>query len=151
MTKKDVSELFSLVMTAWPHAEICKADIDDLDRTITLWQICLNDVEAWVGMEAIIRLCKKLKFAPTIAELREEAGSVKKEIESVARFEWDLFLAAGPDEYRSVFNRPESREVLKAMESADGNWYQFLESYFTICRSRAQLSLSNNQSQRRLT
>lgn len=150
MTKKDVSELFSIVMTAWPHAEMCKATVDDLDRMISLWQVCLNDIDFWTAQQALIRLCQKLKFAPTIADLRAEAEAVRGEVEATARFHWDMYCMIGEEEYIAVFNNPSFGAAVKALTAAD-DWYQFREAYFALVQGNHALLESTTKNQRRLT
>ena len=151
MTKKEVSELFSVIMTAWPHAEMCKATEDDLNRMITLWKTCLNDIDFWIAQQALLRLCQKLKFAPTIADLRSEAEEVGKGVESSARLQWDMFYLLGKEEFMQTFNSPLHAGVVKALTVADGDWYKFRDSYFEIVKRNSALLQSKTTNQRRLT
>lgn len=82
MTLKETSEIFSVLMLAYPNAEMFKGGIQKLAPTIKVWTQCLNDVDFWTAQQAVIRLCKFCKFPPSIAEFREQVDAVKKEIES---------------------------------------------------------------------
>ena len=82
MTLKETSEIFSVLMLAYPNAEMFKGGIKQLAPTIKVWTQCLNDVDFWTAQQAVIRLCKVCKFPPSIAEFREQVDGVKKEIDS---------------------------------------------------------------------
>ena len=82
MTNKEMSEIFVLMILAWPNAEMFKGGIETLTPTIKLWARCLPDVDFWTGQQALTRLCRVCKFPPTIAEFKEQADVFNKEIES---------------------------------------------------------------------
>ena len=82
MTKKEMTELFSVMLLAWPNAEMFKGGVAKLGPTIELWTACLTDVDFWLGQQAVIRLCRECKFPPSIAEFKEKADAVKREIDS---------------------------------------------------------------------
>lgn len=84
MTSKEMTELFAVMLLAWPNAETFKGGIAKLAPTIKLWASCTSDVDFWIGQQAVIRLCKKSKFPPTIAEFREQVENVNKDIKSLA-------------------------------------------------------------------
>jgi len=81
VTGKEMTELFAVMLLAWPNAETFKGGIAKLAPTIKLWVSCTTDVDFWIGQQAVIRLCQKCKFPPTIAEFREQVDSVNKDIE----------------------------------------------------------------------
>lgn len=83
MTNKEMTELFAVMLLAWPNAETFKGGIAKLAPTIKLWTSCTTDVDFWTGQQAVIRLCQKCKFPPTIAEFREQVDSVNKDIKSL--------------------------------------------------------------------
>ena len=68
------------MLLAWPNAETFKGGIKKLAPTIRLWTASTMDVDYWTGQQAIIRLCKICKFPPTIAEFREQAKAVNKDL-----------------------------------------------------------------------
>lgn len=80
MTRREMSELFLLMRLAWPNAPMFQPD--KMKPTIILWAACLPDVDFLTGQAAVVRLCRECKFPPTIAEMREAAEGVRKEIES---------------------------------------------------------------------
>lgn len=42
MTKKEMTELFSVMLLAWPNAEMFKGGVAKLGPTIELWTACLS-------------------------------------------------------------------------------------------------------------
>ena len=107
MTRAEVTEIFAVLMMAYPNAEMFKAPDKDslkakLAPTITLWTTCLRDIDFWAAQQAVIRVCQTCKFPPTIAEMREAAEAVLHEIKSeisnaylMARSELQLARLAG--------------------------------------------------------
>ena len=82
MTIKETTEIFSLMLLAWPNAENFKGGIQKLEPTIKLWAKCLPDVDFWVAKRAVIKLCRECKFPPTIAEFKSKADEIKAKIEN---------------------------------------------------------------------
>ncbi len=82
MTNKEMSELFSVMMLAWPNAEMFKGGTAKLAPTIKLWTSCLPEIDFWTGQQVLIKLCRVCKFPPTIAEFKEQADVFDKEIKS---------------------------------------------------------------------
>ena len=80
MTGKEMTELFAIMLLAWPNAETFKGGIPKLAPTIKLWVSCTADVDFWTGQQAVVRLCQHCKFPPTIAEFREQVDNVNKDI-----------------------------------------------------------------------
>lgn len=68
MTKQEMTEVFGVMMRAWPNAELFKGGVQILGPTVTLWARCLEDVEYWIAQQATYQLCKTCKFPPSIAE-----------------------------------------------------------------------------------
>lgn len=85
MTKKEMTEIFTAMMLAWPNAEMFKGGIQKLGPTIALWTISMSDVDFWTAQQAVVKLCRTSKFPPTIAEMREQANVVNNEIENEVR------------------------------------------------------------------
>ena len=75
MTRQEMTEIFSVMMLAYPNAEIFKGGIGKLKPTIELWTSCTHDIDFWTGQQAVKELCKTCKYPPTIAEFREQAES----------------------------------------------------------------------------
>lgn len=82
MTLIETTEIFSILMLAYPNAEMFKGGIQKLAPTIKLWTQCLGDVDFWTAQQAAYRLCRKCKFPPSIAEFREESNSVLSDLNS---------------------------------------------------------------------
>ena len=89
MTKKEMTEIFSVMLLAWPNAEMFKGGVAKLGPTIELWTACLSDVDFWLGQQAVIRLCRECKFPPSIAEFKEKADNVQQEIRSRIDLDWN--------------------------------------------------------------
>jgi len=83
MEGKEMTELFLVMLLAWPNAEAFKGGIPKLTPTIKLWTSCTADVDFWTGQQAVIHLCQHCKFPPTIAEFREQVDNVNKDIKSI--------------------------------------------------------------------
>lgn len=79
MTNLEMSDLFGLMILAWPNAEMFKGGVEKLGPTIMLWNKCLPDLDYALAEQAVIRLCRKCKFPPTMAEMREQAEEIKAE------------------------------------------------------------------------
>ena len=78
MTNKEMSELFSVMMLAWPNAEMFKGGVAKLAPTIKLWTSCLPEIDFWTGQQALIKLCRVCKYPPTIAEFKSRLTSSTK-------------------------------------------------------------------------
>lgn len=83
MTNKEMTEIFSVMLLAWPNAEVFKGGIAKLGPTIKLWTQCAADVDAWTGQRAAIQLCKTCKYPPTIAEFLNQVGEVRTAVRSL--------------------------------------------------------------------
>ena len=77
MTRKEMSEIFAVLLLAYPNAETFKGGIAKLGPTISLWTKCLPEVDFWTGRQAVAKLVRECKFPPTIAEFREKAEAIK--------------------------------------------------------------------------
>lgn len=159
MTRKEMTELFSVMLLAWPNAEMFKGGVQKLGPTIELWAKCLVDVDFWTGQQALIRLCQVCKFPPTIAEFREQVDGVNNSIRERTSLEWSLIrmeLDMGKTP-RQVFDglHPESLGRL-AMISMGGpekifqecgllNYYGFEEAIRDAIKSQGALPGTNQQ------
>ena len=112
MTKKEMTEIFSVMLLAWPNAEMFKGGVAKLGPTIELWTACLSDVDFWLGQQAVIRLCRECKFPPSIAEFKEKADNVQQEIkplvQSMNRLFGKIFVAVYHfrNFFRQCFSQP---------------------------------------------
>lgn len=89
MTKKEMTEIFSVMLLAWPNAEMFKGGMQKLGPTIELWTACTMDVDFWTAQQAVIKLCQECKFPPTIAEFREKTEKVNSEIRERVSLAWN--------------------------------------------------------------
>lgn len=85
MNRAEMTEIFAVLMLAYPNAEMFKAPNqqalkEKLAPVITLWTTCLRDVDFWTGQQAAVRVCQTCKFPPSIAEMREAAEKVQEEV-----------------------------------------------------------------------
>lgn len=131
MTRAEMTEIFAVLMLAYPNAEMFKATsqqalMEKLAPTITLWATCLSDIDFWTGQQAAVRVCRVCKFPPTIAEFREQAEAVQRdtraEIEQAylsARDAFRLRGAAGNGDELLEHLPVRARKVIAAMGGAD--------------------------------
>lgn len=103
MTRKEMTEIFSVMLLAWPNAEMFKGGVQKLGPTIELWTACLPDVGFWTAQQAVIKLCRECKFPPSIAEFKEKAEKVKSEVKARIEMSWsmlrmDMQLGKTPEE-----------------------------------------------------
>lgn len=87
MNRAEMTEIFAVLMLAYPNAEMFKAPDqqalkEKLAPVITLWTTCLRDVDFWTAQRAVVLVCQTCKFPPTIAEMQEAAEKVTAEVES---------------------------------------------------------------------
>lgn len=75
----EMSELFALMMLAWPNAPMFQPK--QMEATVRLWTVCLPDMEFLTGQAAVIQLCRTRKFPPSIAEMGETEEGIRKGIE----------------------------------------------------------------------
>ncbi len=126
MTRKETTEVFSVLMLAFPRAEMFKGGIAKLGPTIELWATCLSDIDFWTGQQATFRVCKKCTFPPTIAEFRAEAEGIEKELRQGAdeifrQFRSACIQAKTPEEfYNHQFISQQGRAVIDAMGGPAG-------------------------------
>ena len=74
-----MTELFSVMLLAWPNAEMFKGGVAKLGPTIELWTACLPEVDFWTGRQAVVRLCRTSPFPPSIAEFKRQAEAVDRD------------------------------------------------------------------------
>ena len=120
MTKKEVTEIFSVMMLAWPNSELFKGGIQKLGPTIELWHSCLPDVDFWTGKQAVIRLCRENKYSPTIADFREKVEKINTEIrerteEALGRIKTGELFGSVADYYNQLPEGDFDKAVIQAM------------------------------------
>ena len=129
MNRAEMTEIFAVLMLAYPNAEMFKATSqqalkEKLAPTITLWTTCLRDMDYWTAQRAAVKVCQTCKFPPTIAEMREAAETVLHETRSeiehaylMARNEVNLHGGNLSDAYSALPQR--SQKVIDAMGGMD--------------------------------
>lgn len=159
MTRKEVTELFSVMLLAWPNAEMFKGGVQKLGPTIELWAKCLTDVDFWTGQQALIRLCQVCKFPPTIAEFREQVESVNASIRERTSLDWSrirleldmgmtprqIFKALPPDSMSRVAMISMGGPEKIIQECGLLNYYGFEEAFRNAIMSQGALPGSNHQ------
>lgn len=119
MTKKEMTEIFSVMLLAWPNAEMFKGGVAKLGPTIELWTACLSDVDFWLGQQAVIRLCRECKFPPSIAEFKEKAEAVTSEVKERIDVAWNHLKFSldekPPEEVYATLPEGETKAVIAAM------------------------------------
>lgn len=163
MTHKEMSEIFAVMLLAYPNAEVFKGGIAKLGPTINLWVTALPDVDFWTGQQAVVKLVRECKYPPTIAEFKEKADKVKGEMQSRISMQWDVIkmeimcdgVAAAE---RAMRDTPEWSQVLALMggslevsrtwdrgegsasEYKELNYSGFAKAYETILRRENALA-----------
>lgn len=123
MTRKEMTEIFSVMLLAWPNAEMFKGGVQKLGPTIELWTACLPDVDFWQAQQAVIKLCRECKFPPSIAEFREKAEKVQSEVQARIDLAWnhlrlDMTLGATPED--AVAGWPDGSDVKRVVAAIGG-------------------------------
>ena len=115
MTHKEMSEIFAVMLLAYPNAEVFKGGIAKLGPTINLWVTCLPEIDFWTGQQAVVKLVRECKFPPTIAEFKEKAEKVQAEVRARIDQAWnylklDMGLGKTPEE--AVARLPEGTDII---------------------------------------
>ena len=132
MNRAEMTEIFAVLMLAYPNAEMFKAPTQEelkekLAPVVTLWTTCLRDVDFWTAQRAVVKVCQGCKFPPTIAEMREAADAVtretRQEVEEaymMARNELRYIRRAGESAEDVLEHLPtRTRKVIEAMGGLD--------------------------------
>ena len=123
MTRKEMSEIFAVLLLAYPNAETFKGGIAKLGPTISLWTKCLPEVDFWTGRQAVAKLVRECKFPPTIAEFREKAEQIQTEENRRIEEAWGvvrlgLKLGETPEEIAAEF--PANSTIGNAIRTIGG-------------------------------
>lgn len=163
MTRKEMTEVFSVMMLAWPSAEMFKGGIQKLGPTIELWTSCLIDVDFWTAQQAVVRLCRECKFPPTIAEFKEKVDNVNAEIrakttEAFSRIRTGEFLRGSATAYFEqlpddsfdkavilAMGGPERLTVKLDKGGSMWNIREFENTYLRLLRKTTALSTGQNK------
>ena len=123
MTHKEMSEIFAVMLLAYPNAEVFKGGIAKLGPTINLWVTCLPEIDFWTGQQAVVKLVRECKFPPTIAEFKEKAEKVQAEVRARIDQAWndlklDMDLGKTPEE--AVARLSEGTDIRRVIEAMGG-------------------------------
>ena len=166
MTRKEMSEIFAVMLLAYPNAEVFKGGIAKLGPTINLWVTCLPEIDFWTGQQAVVKLVRECKFPPTIAEFKEKAEAVQAEVRARIGRAWDAFklqanLGKTPQEFFAglpadsntrraieMIGGPDRLIITEEHTFGDGhkemveryNYYEFTEAYAKVLRQESALN-----------
>lgn len=159
-----MTEIFSVMMLAWPNAELFKGGIQKLGPTIGLWAGCLNDVNYPMGRLTVIDLCKTCKFPPTMAEFGQRAREIREALryEALEILE-DLktadLMGRGLDEYcKALPEESRTRKVIQRLGGPDNliktgsdgsSWWNF-SGIVAACEAMAIQNVSSHEARRKL-
>lgn len=165
MTKKEMSELFSLMMMNgnWANAKMFCGSANELDGTISFWTQCLSDIDFWTGKKTVIRLVRECIYPPTIAEFREKATAVidsyNAEIETALQEIKTMAIAFGSVEavyqklpqgkIKSVIKAmggPKMLEVPMAKGAVRWNLEGFRSTYWALLKQKPALTFPQEKS-----
>ena len=119
MTHKEMSEIFAVMLLAYPNAEVFKGGIAKLGPTINLWVTCLPEIDFWTGQQAVVKLVRECKFPPTIAEFKEKAEKVQAEVRARIDQAWNylkLDMALGKTPEEAVAGLSEGTDIRRVIE-----------------------------------
>ena len=120
MTHKEMSEIFAVMLLAYPNAEVFKGGIAKLGPTINLWVTCLPEIDFWTGQQAVVKLVRECKFPPTIAEFKEKAEKVQAEVRARIDQAWNylkLDMALGKTPEEAVARLSEGTDIRRVIEA----------------------------------
>ena len=123
MTHKEMSEIFAVMLLAYPNAEVFKGGIAKLGPTINLWVTCLPEIDFWTGQQAVVKLVRECKFPPTIAEFKEKAEKVQAEVRARIDQAWNylkLDMALGKTPEEAVARLSEGADIRRVIEAMGG-------------------------------
>lgn len=143
MTRKEVTEIFSIIMVAWPNSKIF-SDEQKLKPAVETWAACTKDIDFWTAKKTIISLCQNNKYPPSINEFRERAAEINAKLAEDAKTLLDM-IRIGFNLYgnEALDKIPAAHRVIAGMEEpllTDDRWNVdgFVQSY-TDLRKAGQL------------
>ena len=84
MTKKQMTEIFSLWSLNWPAAELFQGGAELIEARIKLYAHNFEDVDYCFGLKGAEISLKERRFPPSIAEYRADINKVINDIYSVS-------------------------------------------------------------------
>ncbi len=131
MTRDETITLLQTIIVMYPGSRL---NADPL--TVTVWHEMLNDLPGEVVSAAAKRMCSKLKFPPSIADIRESVAEAAKEAQGVpsAGEAWAKIRKAAswygyyrPEEARRALGE----EIWRGVEMV-GGWREICEGESAI-------------------
>ena len=149
MTRKEMSEIFAVMLLAYPNAEVFKGGIAKLGPTINLWVTCLPEIDFWTGQQAVVKLVRECKFPPTIAEFKEKAEAVQAEVRARIGRAWDAFklqanLGKTPQEFFALSSPRSTRSEMATRKWWSGTTTTSLRKRMQRCFARKARSTAGN-------
>lgn len=121
MTRKEMTEIFALLLLAYPNAEVFKGGLQKLGPTITLWTSATDGIDFTLGKYAALKLIRESKYPPTIAEFRTKAQEIADATASQIRTAWSSVRGmltdadTAQDAYNALAPDCRIRQVIDAM------------------------------------
>lgn len=167
MTHKEMSEIFAVMLLAYPNAEVFKGGVAKLGPTINLWVTALPEVDYWTGCQAVAKLVRECKYPPTIAEFKTKADAVQSEVMTQISSAWNWVKTEigvfGESPHEFFVGLPEDSGIRRAIEMIGGpdcivikeehtfgdghkemveeyNYRKFVEAYEKVLRQTNALS-----------
>ena len=160
MTEKEMSEVFSVMLLAYPNADCFKGGKEKLLPTIKLWARCCADVDFWTAQRAVYKLITECKYPPTIAEFLEKANAVTSEIDRIANehYQW-IRSAVDLYEIERAYDKlpPMSKEIVDRLGgignvlTPDGSRFRY-DEIIAECKKilRSQPAIPGGQNQKQI-
>lgn len=149
MTRKEMSEIFALMLLAWPKAPMLRPE--NLEATINLWTLCLPEVDFLTGQMATIQLCRTCHYPPSIAQMCETAEKVRNELDREIS---DALLSMRNRHFYGMRNESRSERAIALMggeerllipvdENASRyNVEDFRDAYLQVCREEVSRTVA---------
>ena len=135
MTHKEMSEIFAVMLLAYPNAEVFKGGIAKLGPTINLWVTCLPEIDFWTGQQAVVKLVRECKLDMGLGKTPEEAVARLPEGTDIRRV---IEAMGGPSRLIATGERTFGDGTVKTYEYY--NYDGFKSAYETIIRQTSALN-----------
>ena len=134
MTRREMSELYSVMLLAWPGAPAFKGGEDRLAPAIELWAAAMEDVPFALGKRAMMACVRELRYPPTVAEVREMAERIAADDKEQADEAWSRLCTLLDLEHgdRAAALRRADPGILAAVSATGG---PDKVTYYSFCRA----------------
>lgn len=157
MTPKEISEIFTIWALNWPNAELYQGGEQMLDLRCKIFAEHLSDVDYWDGLQGAAYSLKTRKFAPNIAEFREDIEMARRKIQGEINERYsalrngyliakrlgkptDEFIKHLPRRTQTVLRVMGGLEAFAPPDSPTFNYDGFIQTYMTLLRKRNALT-----------